>query len=177
MDAPQVADVLGTLATFAVLVVVGLGVLRVLAPATFSWVRGAATGTGALLAGGVAIVATLGSLWFSEAAHFTPCELCWYQRIAMYPLAVLLPLGAWRGDGSVRLYAFVMAGMGITISAWHNLIETFPDVSSSGCDPNNPCTLRWVEGLGFWTIPRMAFAAFALVIALLALDRPLREAP
>ena len=177
MDAPQVADVLGTLATFGALVVIGLGVLRVAAPATFGWVRESATGTGAYLAGAVAIVATLGSLWFSEGAHFNPCELCWYQRIAMYPLAVLLPVGAVRGDGSVRLYAFVMAGIGLAISTYHNAIETFPDLSSGGCDPTNPCTLRWVEGLGFWTIPRMAFVAFALVIALLALDRPTPEEP
>ncbi|MGV3757949.1 MAG: disulfide bond formation protein B [Actinomycetota bacterium] len=177
MDASQVADVLGTLATFGVLVVLGLGALRLLSPATFGWLREAAAGLGAAFAGTVAIVATLGSLWFSEGAGFPPCDLCWYQRIAMYPLAVLLPLAAWRRDDGIRLYAFVLAGAGLLVSTWHNIIETNPDISSSGCDPSNPCTLRWVEGLGFWTIPRMAFVAFALIIALLALDRPSPEEP
>jgi len=177
VDASQVADVLGTLATFGALVVVGLVGLRAVAPATFRWMQGMLAGTGATLAGAVAVVATLGSLWFSEGAHFTPCELCWYQRIAMYPLAVILPMAAWRGYRAIRPYAFVLAGIGIAISSWHNLIETNPDLSSGGCDPNNPCTLRWVEGLGFWTIPRMALVSFALVIALLAVDRPHPEEP
>lgn len=111
-----------------------------------------------------------GSLWFSEGAHFPPCELCWYQRIAMYPLAVILPLGALRRDRAVRLYGIVLAGAGLAVSSWHNLIETFPSFDTGSCDPNNPCTLRWVEGLGFWTIPRMAFVAFSLVLAALLLD-------
>lgn len=177
MDASQVADVLGTVATFGALVVLGLGALRLVSPATFGWLRDAVAGLGTTFAAAVAIVATLGSLWFSEGAGFPPCDLCWYQRITMYPLAVLLPVAAWRRDDGFRLYAFVLAGVGIAVSAWHNLIETNPDLSSSGCDPSNPCTLRWVEGLGFWTIPRMAFVAFALIIALLALDRPTPEEP
>lgn len=177
MDASQVADVLGTLATFGAVVVIGLGGLRLVSPTSLGWLREAVTGLGTTLAGTVAIVATVGSLWFSEGAGFPPCELCWYQRIAMYPLAVLLPLAAWRRDEGVRPYALALAGAGLLVSSWHNIIETNPDLSSTGCDPSNPCTIRWVEGLGFWTIPRMAFVAFALVIALLALDRPLPEEP
>ncbi len=177
MDASQVADVLGTLATSAVLVVVAAVGLRVVAPARLDQIRSAMAGTGVLLAGIVALVATAGSLWFSEGAHFPPCELCWYQRIAMYPLAVVLPLAAWRADVAIRPYALALGGVGFAVSAWHNLIETFPDLDSGSCDPTNPCTLRWVEGLGFWTIPRMAAAAFALVLTLLVLDRPPPEAP
>jgi len=177
MDADQVADLLGTLATFAALVVVGVALARLLAPGTFAWLRDSVAGLGPLLAGGVAIVATAGSLWFSEGAHFPPCDLCWYQRIAMYPLALVLPLAAWRRDHGVRPYALAVAGAGILVSAYHNVIETNPDLSSGACDPSNPCTIRWVEGLGFWTIPRMALAAFALVITLLLLDRPAPEEP
>ncbi|HLT15830.1 MAG TPA: disulfide bond formation protein B [Acidimicrobiales bacterium] len=129
------------------------------------------------LAAAVAVVATAGSLYYSEVADFVPCQLCWYQRIAMYPLAVVLPLAAWRRDYGVRPYALAVAGLGILVSAYHNVIETNPDLSSGGCDPSNPCTIRWVEGLGFWTIPRMAFVAFALVITLLLLDRPEPEEP
>src|SRR5438105_12420473 len=57
------------------------------------------------LAAAVAVVATVGSLWLSEGAHFQPCRLCWYQRIAMYPLAVVLVIAALHGDDSVRWYA------------------------------------------------------------------------
>jgi disulfide bond formation protein DsbB len=177
VDPSQVADVLGALATLAVLAVVGLVVLGLAAPAQLAGVREALSGTGPLLAGVVALVAMAGSLWFSEGAHFPPCELCWYQRIAMYPLPVLLGIAVARRDPDIRPYALAVAGAGLAVSAWHNLIETFPSLDAGGCDPTNPCTIRWVEGLGFWTIPRMAFAAFLLIIALLVVDRPLAEEP
>jgi disulfide bond formation protein DsbB len=173
IDASQVADIEGTAATAGVFLLVALVGLRVLAPARFAVLRGHLEGTGLAMGGGVAVLATAGSLWFSEGAHFPPCELCWYQRIAMYPLAVVLPLAAWRGDRPVRFYGIVLASIGLVISAWHNVVETFPERDlSGGCDPTNPCTIRWVEGLGFWTIPRMALVAFALVLAALLLDRP-----
>jgi disulfide bond formation protein DsbB len=90
----------------------------------------------------------------------------------MYPLAVLLPLAAVRRDASIRVYGLVLAALGLAVSAWHNIIETRPHLSSGGCDPDNPCTIRWVEGLGFWTIPRMAALSFVLIIVALWLDRP-----
>ena len=71
----------------------------------------------------------------------------------------------------MRPYALAVAGLGILVSAYHNVIETNPDLSSGGCDPSNPCTIRWVEGLGFWTIPRMAAACFVAILVLLALAR------
>jgi hypothetical protein len=78
----------------------------------------------------------------------------------------------------VPAHGIALAALGLLISAWHNVIETFPERDLGGtCDPSNPCTIRWVEGLGFWTIPRLAFACFALVLAALLFDRPLQEAP
>jgi len=175
VSADQVADVLGTVATVGVLALLAITVMRLVAPRRFRGVQDDVRGSGPALAGGVAVAATLASLWFSKGAHFPPCELCWYQRIAMYPLAVILPIAAWRDDRSVRLYGIVLTLLGLSVSAWHNLIETFPSLDSGTCDPTNPCTLRWVEGLGFWTIPRMAFVAFSLVLAALTLDKPIPE--
>jgi disulfide bond formation protein DsbB len=175
--ASQVADLEGTATTAGILLLVALGVLRVLSATRFRALRRSVHGSGIGLAGGVAVLATAASLWFSEGAHFPPCELCWYQRIAMYPLAVILPLAAFRHDTSIRLYGLVVAGLGLAVSLWHNFVETFPGRSSGGCDPTNPCTIRWVEGLGFWTIPRMAAVSFALVLAALLLDRPQSEEP
>lgn len=154
---------------------VGVLVLAVASPRRLCSLRASLAGLGTALGAAVAAVAMAGSLWFSEVAHFPPCELCWYQRIAMYPLAVVLTIAAVRGDRSIRPYAFVLAGLGAAVSIWHNIIETFPTLDGGSCDPTNPCTLRWVEGLGFWTIPRMALAAFALVIVALALDSPSRD--
>jgi disulfide bond formation protein DsbB len=174
IDADQLADLQGTLVTAGAFIVVGLLLLRVLAPTRFDALRDVVDGDGVALAAAVAVLATGASLWWSEGAHFPPCELCWYQRIAMYPLALLLPIAAWRHDRGFRPYGLVLATAGLVVSAWHNSIETFPHRDPGGCDPDNPCTIRWVEGLGVWTIPRMAFVCFALVLTLLLLDRPRR---
>lgn len=117
----------------------------------------------------VALVATLGSLWLSEGAHFLPCKLCWYQRIAMYPLAVLLGLAAIRRDHGIRIYGWTIAGAGLALSTYHYLIERFPSLESGTCDPNNPCSLVWVWKFHFISIPFMAGSAFALIAVLLAL--------
>jgi disulfide bond formation protein DsbB len=124
------------------------------------------------LAAVVAVVATLGSLYFSEVAHFTPCKLCWYQRIAMYPLAPMLVLAAVRRDVGFRVYGMVAAAIGIAISSYHVLLERYPTLESSVCDPTNPCTLIWVKRFGYLTIPGMALSGFALILVLLAVARP-----
>jgi disulfide bond formation protein DsbB len=124
------------------------------------------------LAAAVAVVATLGSLYLSEVAHFTPCRLCWYQRIAMYPLAPLLVLAAARRDTGIRIYAAVLAGIGAVIATYHVVLERYPTLESSVCDPANPCTLIWVKRFGYLTIPGMALSGFAVILVLLALARP-----
>ncbi len=177
VDADQVADVLGTVASAGVLLLVGFLVLRVASPSRFGAVQESVRGSGPALAALVAGMAMAGSLWFSEAANFPPCELCWYQRIAMYPLFVVLLIAALRQDAGIRIYGLALAGLGLAVSVWHNVVETFPSVHTSSCDPVNPCTIRWVEGLGFWTIPRMAFVAFAVVFTVLFIDHPVTEEP
>lgn len=157
------------------LLLVALAVARVASPAAFGRVRVELQGQGAALGAVVAVLAAAGSLWYSEGAHFPPCELCWYQRIAMYPLAAVLVLAAVRRDRGVRPYALLLAGGGLTVSLWHNYVETFPERHAGGCDPANPCTIRWVEGLGFWTIPRMAAVCFLLVLVVAFIDQPPKE--
>jgi Disulfide bond formation protein DsbB len=123
----------------------------------------------------VALVAMLGSLWLSEGAHFTPCVLCWYQRAAMYPLAVILGVAAWRRDLGVRPYGLALAAVGLPISAYHYLLERFPALEAGTCDPDNPCTLLWVWRFHYISIPLMAGTAFALVAVLLLAARPASE--
>ena len=116
----------------------------------------------------VATVATLGSLYLSEVANFVPCRLCWYQRIAMYPLPVLLGVAWWKRDDGVRRYALPLTIIGMCISTYHIVVERFPSLEESGvCEVANPCSVRWVERFGFITIPTMALAAFALISGLL----------
>jgi disulfide bond formation protein DsbB len=126
----------------------------------------------------IAGAAMAGSLYLSEVAHFTPCTLCWYQRIAMYSTALLLVLALVRRDESIRPYATMLCVVGALISAYHVLIERFPNLESSTCDPNNPCSLKWVEKFGFVTIPLMALAAFAAIICLLNIrSKPTKGQP
>lgn len=112
----------------------------------------------------VAVGATLGSLWFSERAGFIPCELCWYQRIAMYPLAALFVMGLVRRDRGVLAYGLPIAVVGFGISAYHTWIQWFPETSNL-CSFTEPCSGKWVEAFGVFTIPQMAGLSFAVIIA------------
>ena len=120
------------------------------------------------LAAGVAVIATLGSLYLSEVVHLVPCKLCWYQRIAMYPLAVILPMAAFRQDARARLYVVVLAGAGGAISVYHRLIQAYPSLDTGSCSVTGPsCSAPLIKMYGFVTIPYMAMSAFALILALM----------
>ena len=121
----------------------------------------------------VALACMLGSLYYSEVAKFTPCPLCWYQRICMYPLALLLGIAAFRRDRGIRVYALALAGVGAVIASYHAYIQAFPPVGgSSFCTDTAPCTERFVWELGFVSIPFMALCGFSFVIAMMVLAGP-----
>ncbi|MEX1164286.1 MAG: disulfide bond formation protein B [Nitriliruptor sp.] len=115
----------------------------------------------------IAAMTTAGSLWMSEVADYAPCLLCWYQRIAIYPLVVITGIAAWRRDGQVWRYVVPIAALGSMVSIWHLIIERNPSLGGA-CDPAAPCAVRWVEEFGFLTLPAMALTA-AVAIALLTL--------
>lgn len=123
------------------------------------------------LAVAIAAVTVFGSLYLSEVREFKPCTLCWYQRIAAYPILVLLVVGWLRRDSGDRWYVLPLAAVGSVISVYHMLIERFPSLESGACDPTNPCSLIWVEHLGFVTIPYMALSSFLAQLALIAASR------
>jgi disulfide bond formation protein DsbB len=156
------------LALLALLGAVALVVLRLvsgrsaLAAELLAAVRPVRFHLGAL----VAATAMGGSLWFSEVEGFPPCEFCWYQRIAMYPLVAVLGVAAWRRDEDAVPTATILAGIGAALAVYHYQLQRFPDQGSS-CDATAPCTAIWVEELGFITIPAMAFAGFVAILALI----------
>lgn len=125
----------------------------------------------------VAAIATAGSLYFSEVAGYEPCRLCWYQRIAMYPLSVILGIAAIRGDTGIVRYALPLTVIGAPISLYHYLIEWLPAIAGDACDPRNPCTLVWFRELGVVTLPLMALAAFVLIALVLVLADRGRSIP
>ena len=120
---------------------------------------------GAWLAFGVAAIATTGSLYYSEVAHFIPCEMCWLQRIAMYPLAVILLVAAITRDTRAWRYAVPIAVIGLLFSLYHYQLELFPDQPSM-CSTTVPCSVRFVDMYGFVSIAFMAGAGFISILAL-----------
>jgi disulfide bond formation protein DsbB len=120
----------------------------------------------------IASVATLGSLFFSEVMLFPPCVLCWYQRIAMYPLVLLLLIGLFPFDGKVMRFTIPLAAIGWLISSYHNLLHygIVPE-SASPCVQGVSCATIFVKWFGFITIPLMSFTAFTLILSLLLLAR------
>lgn len=117
----------------------------------------------------IALVATAGSLFFSEVMRLPPCVLCWYQRIAMYPLVLLLGVALLRGERKVLAYVWPLAGLGLAIAVYHNLLyyHVIPE-SLSPCVEGISCTTRQIEWFGFVTIPFLALTAFVLLNALFA---------
>jgi disulfide bond formation protein DsbB len=120
----------------------------------------------------VASVAMIGSLYFSEVAHYEPCRLCWYQRIAMYPMALILATAVAKRDYAVKRYVVPLSLIGAVISAYHYLIEWHPNLEGSNvCVLGVPCTQVWFRRFGFVSLPYMALSGF-LFIATFASLRP-----
>jgi disulfide bond formation protein DsbB len=119
------------------------------------------------LAAVVALMATTGSLYFSEVVGFTPCLLCWYQRIAMYPLVPVLGVAAVARDREVGRYALPLSVAGLLVATYHVAIQFRPTLDVVTCTSEAPCTARYLAVFGFISIPVMASGAFLLVTALL----------
>jgi disulfide bond formation protein DsbB len=119
----------------------------------------------------VALVTMAGSLYYSEVAHFVPCKLCWYQRIAAYPLTILLLVAAIRGDRRVWHYVVPLAVVGAGFSVYHAQLQAFPGQGSSFCTVTEPCTARYVWEWKFISLPLMALSAFVIIITLVLVAR------
>lgn len=118
---------------------------------------------GAFFSFPVAVAATLGSLYYSEVAGFIPCTLCWYQRILMYPLVLLIPVGLILRDEYLPRYVLPLSTFGIVVSSYHYLTQWGLFAESAACRVGVPCSGRYVNHLGFITIPFMALTAFTLI--------------
>jgi disulfide bond formation protein DsbB len=116
----------------------------------------------------VATVATGGSLYFSEIADYVPCQLCWYQRICMYPLATTLLVGAVLRDRRAALYSIAFPVVGALVAIRHVYIEINPDAEGASCRIGAPCSTKWIEEFGYVTIPVLALTGFVLIGLLLA---------
>lgn len=111
-----------------------------------------------------ALIATFGSLYFSEVMLLPPCILCWYQRIAMYPLVAIFAVGIIRQDKNVAWYALPSALIGLGIAIYHNLLYygIIPE-SIQPCKLGVSCTTKFFEWFGFITIPFLSLVAFTVI--------------
>jgi disulfide bond formation protein DsbB len=126
----------------------------------------------------IALTSTLGSLFFGEVMKLPPCTLCWYQRICLFPLSVLIAVGIVLRDRNLPTYALPLAGMGLAVSVYHNLVYygVIPE-SLTPCTQGVSCSTRQIEWLGFITIPLMALLSFTgILVSLIAHRNSLRRA-
>ncbi|GGF98222.1 disulfide oxidoreductase [Paenibacillus abyssi] len=124
----------------------------------------------------VAVTATLGSLYFSEIRGFIPCDLCWYQRIFMYPLSIILGIAAFYNETSLKKYVLPLSIIGMCISLFHYLKQKVPAFSSINlCEKGVPCNMEYINWLGFITIPFLALTAFTLITILMLLIKSGRQ--
>jgi disulfide bond formation protein DsbB len=117
----------------------------------------------------VALAATIGSLYYSEAANFEPCSLCWYQRIAMYPLLVILMVGALTRDRFVARYALPLTIGGSILAIYNYLVQLFPSIEVA-CSTVS-CSTIDVAAFGWLTMPLMSLVSFAAITAGVLYDR------
>jgi disulfide bond formation protein DsbB len=159
--------VAGQVLTALLLVAAGAWAVGLRGP--LSLVRSALWGYELWLAFLVSAVATGGSLFFSEIAHFVPCELCWFQRICMYPLSIVTLLAALANDHRVARYLLPLPIVGAGVSVYHLLVENRVVSESQACVISAPggCTIKWIDEFGYVTIPTLALTGFALALAFL----------
>jgi disulfide bond formation protein DsbB len=155
-------------AIVAALALIGLlALLGIRAP--LRAVRGALWGYELWAAFIVAALATGGSLFFSEIAGFIPCDLCWFQRICMYPLSILTLFAAWHGDNRVVRYLLPFPVIGAGVSVYHILVENHWVSTPAACQVGAGCAVKWINEFGYLTIPTLALTGFLLLIGFLSL--------
>ncbi|TMU88263.1 disulfide bond formation protein B [Bacillus sp. BHET2] len=116
------------------------------------------------LAWASSLIATMGSLYFSEIMKYEPCELCWYQRILMYPMVILLGVAYVRKDFQAALYSTIFSGIGLLISIYHYSIQKVSILTESAPACGRvPCTGEYINMFGFVTIPFLAFSGFIII--------------
>lgn len=116
----------------------------------------------------VATVSTLGALFLGEVMGYVPCVLCWYQRIAMFPLVLVLAAGLFPFDPRVVRYALPLAVAGWLLAAFHlALVAGWIPESIKPCQQGVPCSEVQITWLGFVTIPLLSLFAFTIIAGLL----------
>lgn len=115
----------------------------------------------------VSLIATAGSLFYSEFLGYIPCDLCWIQRIFMYPLIIIYGIALIKRNIDIARPGLILAVIGLPISIYHYSLQKLPALQDAGgfCT-NIPCNLQYVNYFGFVTIPFLAGLAFFIIVIL-----------
>ncbi|MBI2600427.1 disulfide bond formation protein B [Candidatus Daviesbacteria bacterium] len=113
-----------------------------------------------------ALIATLGSLYFSEILGFVPCILCWYQRILTYPLVIIIAVGILLKDKKLAFYVLPFSLLGMVVAFYQYLLQMGVIADQLGpCSLGVSCTSVYIEWFGFITIPFLSLLSFAIITA------------
>ncbi|WP_368654520.1 disulfide oxidoreductase [Ornithinibacillus sp. 4-3] len=114
-----------------------------------------------------AVLATLGSLFYSEIMGYIPCELCWVQRILMYPLVIIYGVALWKKNIQIAIPGIIFSVIGMGVSIYHYALQKVPALHEAGAACGNvPCNMQYVNYFGFITIPFLAGTAFMVITVL-----------
>lgn len=120
----------------------------------------------------IATISTLGSLFFSDIMQYAPCAMCWYQRIFMYPLAILFLTGLFPFDKNIIKYTLPLTLFGCGFALYHTLLYSgIIPKSMQPCSQGVSCTEKYLDVFGFITIPMLSLIAFSIIAALLLVIR------
>lgn len=160
----KILSILTVIGELVVTIVFILSILKILGKNVFNVQSRAKWGI--LLAFSAALISTLGSLFFSEVAHYKPCELCWFQRIFMYPQVFILAIAWWKHEYKIYRHAVPLSIIGGSIALYHSIEQYIGISKTQFCSLQNSasCLTRYVFDFGFVTIPIMALTGFLLIL-------------
>jgi disulfide bond formation protein DsbB len=114
----------------------------------------------------IPLLASIGSLYFSEIALWTPCKECWFQRIFMYSQVPIVLVALLRRDTSVAVPVLTLSLIGMVFAIKQYVSQVLnilmPSLTGTCGDAANPCSSTQIFQFGYITIPMMALTAFAL---------------
>ena len=172
---PSVALINNALAVLTIIgdAIVVLGLILIINPKTRKKTLAFFGKNATIFAFIVALTATLGSLFYSEIAGFEPCKLCWFQRIFMYPQAILLGIALYQRDKTFAIYSLWLSVLGLIIAGYHYGLQLgfLPEIPCSAVGYSSKCSQRFILNFGYITIPMMAFTAFAMITLFMAAQR------
>ncbi len=118
----------------------------------------------------IALIAMLGTLYASEIAKLPVCHLCWYQRISIYPLAIILGIASYRDDFKIALYGIPLAIIGAGFAIYQYLEQMMPGFGPINfCGTGPDCSEIHIQLFGFMTFPFFSFLACLAIVVLLIL--------